>query len=109
MVTGILGVLSAVAVPLISAHLGESKDRAYEVGRERFQQAVDAFLLNGPFQDSFSLTTPDKHVEGGTPMPVAGGLYTGSYSWYMDGEGRVKSLFFFFPDDDKTGFHMAYP
>ena len=42
-VIAIIGVLSAVAVPFIASHLGESKDRAYEVDRERFQQAVDAF------------------------------------------------------------------
>jgi len=42
-VIAIIGVLSAVAIPFISSHLGESKDRAYEIDRERFQQAVDAF------------------------------------------------------------------
>ena len=44
MVIAILGVLSAVAVPFIATYLGESKDRAYEVDKERFQQAVDAFF-----------------------------------------------------------------
>ena len=43
-VIAILGVLSAVAVPFISSHLVESKDRAYEVDKERFQQVVDAFF-----------------------------------------------------------------
>jgi len=46
---------------------------------------------------------------GGTPGAVATGLYTGSYSWYVDGEGKVKSLSFFFPEADKTGFQTAYP
>ena len=36
-------------------------------------------------------------------------VYEGSYSWYVDDEGKVKSLFFFFPEKDKTGFQTAYP
>jgi prepilin-type N-terminal cleavage/methylation domain-containing protein len=43
-VIAILGVLGAIAVPFIASYLGESKDRAYDVDRERFQQAVDAFF-----------------------------------------------------------------
>ena len=48
-------------------------------------------------------------MEGGSPGATAGGLYDGSYSWFVNKEGKVLSLFFFFPEQDKTGFQSAYP
>ena len=48
-------------------------------------------------------------MQGGLPGSPAGGLYDGSYSWYVNKEGKVQSLFFFFPERDKTGFQSAYP
>lgn len=47
-------------------------------------------------------------LDGGEPEPVTG-VYTGSYSWYVDPDGKVKSLFFFLPEPDSTGFQTAYP
>lgn len=38
-----------------------------------------------------------------------GGTASGSYGWYVDPDGRVKSLYFFFPESDQTGFQQAYP
>ena len=48
-------------------------------------------------------------MKGGSPGPAAGGLYDGSYSWYVSREGKVMSLFFFFPEQDRTGFQTGYP
>ena len=47
-------------------------------------------------------------LQGGPPEPVTG-LYTGSYSWYVDPDGKVKSLFFYLPEPDSIGFQTAYP
>ncbi len=38
-----------------------------------------------------------------------GGSETGSYSWYVDKSGRVRSLPFFYPVSDKTGYQAVYP
>jgi prepilin-type N-terminal cleavage/methylation domain-containing protein len=35
--------------------------------------------------------------------------YDGSYSWFVDGAGRVGSLLFYFPEPDNTGFQGRYP
>jgi hypothetical protein len=48
-------------------------------------------------------------MEGGAPGAPAGGLYDGSYSWYVNKEGKVQSLYYFFPEPDQTGFQSAYP
>ncbi len=42
-VIAILGVLAAVAVPLVTNFLGSAKTRAYDAEKERIQNAVDAF------------------------------------------------------------------
>ena len=242
MVIAILGVLSAIAIPVIGLYLGQSKERAYNADRERIQQAVDAFFSEnsnidfvGKPQypilgmdrtqlgfirahtdhdteadkhehhdeghepaDSFSnrdhtiigeapaegLGNPRGGTQGGNPrwtddgngirdpdeeelldddavsqdkpgwhvarvtrglaiyivdtrnyfidfdkvvamrlldqVPSSAspdnkpdgsstGIYDGSYSWYVDPDGKVKSLFFFLPASDSTGFQTAYP
>ena len=38
-----------------------------------------------------------------------GGTANGSYSWYVGELGRVRSIFFFFPESDQTGFQESYP
>jgi len=43
-VIAILGVLAAVAVPLVTNFLGNAKSRAYDAEKERIQDAVDAFF-----------------------------------------------------------------
>ena len=48
-------------------------------------------------------------LDGNPPGPSTPGLYTGSYSWYVDRQGKVQSLSFFFPQEDKTGFLAVYP
>ena len=48
-------------------------------------------------------------LDGSPPGPSTPGIYSGSYSWYVDRDGKVQSLYFFFPQEDKTGFQTAYP
>ena len=43
-VIAILGVLAAIAVPIITNYLGTSKEQAYNADRQRIQVAVDAFF-----------------------------------------------------------------
>lgn len=33
----------------------------------------------------------------------------GSYTWYIDDGGKVQSLYFFLPTEDRTGYRDAYP
>ena len=33
----------------------------------------------------------------------------GSYTWFVDSNGKVESLYFFLPTEDRTGFRDAYP
>ena len=40
---------------------------------------------------------------------TGGGSESGSYSWYVDSKGRVRSLLFFFPEIDQTGYQAVYP
>ena len=40
---------------------------------------------------------------------TGGGTDSGSYSWYVDTKGRVRSLLFFFPEIDQTGYQAVYP
>ena len=39
----------------------------------------------------------------------AEGAYDGSYSWYVDGSGRVRSLYYYFPTANSTGYQEAFP
>jgi len=34
---------------------------------------------------------------------------TGSYSWYVDSNGQVKSLYYFYPKPDSTGYKGVFP
>ena len=34
---------------------------------------------------------------------------TGSYSWYIDSNGQVESLFFYYPTSVKKGYQGVYP
>jgi prepilin-type N-terminal cleavage/methylation domain-containing protein len=35
--------------------------------------------------------------------------YSGSYSWYVDSAGKVKSLFYFYPTTSNTGYQSVHP
>ena len=60
-----------------------------------FNKLVDAGLLEKP-PSSASLDN-------------IGGSETGSYSWFVDQSGRVKSLPFFYPESSQTGYQGIFP
>ena len=60
-----------------------------------FQTLVDKRLLEKPPASA----SPDN----------AGSNATGSYSWYVDSLGTVRSLYYFFPESDQTGFQTVFP
>jgi len=39
----------------------------------------------------------------------SGNTYDGSYSWYVDSAGKVKSLFYFYPTTSNTGYQNVHP
>ena len=41
--------------------------------------------------------------------PAATETERGSYTWFVDPNGRVESLYFFLPTADRTGYRDAYP
>ena len=214
-VIAIIGILAAIAVPLITNNLGDARQRAYSAETEQIQAAVDAqygapgntrfqgtrqYAIMGVDQtgstdlwsdsdSSTSLTSPGNPVRGtagGSPVWVdsdsdgdrnisteenlnaeaysagatAGGwhvvkvtkqvteyvvdtrdyfvdfdklisggylpdvpesasldnrpsgssnVYDGSYSWYVDTNGRVKSLLYFFPVATNSGYQEVFP
>ena len=208
-VIAILGVMAAIAVPMVNNFLGSSKEQAYEADVTIIQTSIDAFYTNpsntrftgkrqypiiGANKTGGAFIQPDEDTEahkvavaiegnplggtqGGNPKWVddadgiretseddlndedsvtasgwyvvtidreginyiadsrdyfidfnqlidaglvekaptsaspdnLGGSETGSYSWYVDKSGRVKSLPFFYPESDQTGFQAVYP
>lgn len=208
-VIAILGVMAAIAVPMVNNFLGSSKEQAYAGDAAVIQASIDAFYSNpnnarftgrrqypiigankagGTFELPDTDTAPKKitfaiegnplgGTQGGNPKWVddadgiretseddlnnehsvtasgwyvavvnregtdyivdsrdyfidftklvdagllekpptsasidnIGGSETGSYSWYVDQSGRVKSLPFFYPESDQTGYQAVYP
>ena len=208
-VIAILGVMAAIAVPMVNNFLGSSKEQAYGGDLAVIQASIDAFFTNpsnarftgkrqypiiGANKTNGAFIQPDENTEaqkiavpiqgnplggtqGGNPKWVddadgiresaeddlndedsvtasgwyvatiiregttyiadsrdyfidftrlvdtgllekaptsasidnLGGSDTGSYSWYVDKSGRVKSLPFFFPESSRTGFQAVYP
>lgn len=208
-VIAILGVMAAIAVPMVNNFLGSSKEQAYAAEMMAIQVSVDAFRNNpanvrftgrrqfpiiGANKNSGAFIQPDENTEaqkiavpiegnprggtmGGSPKWVddadgiretseddlndedsvtasgwyvaiierqgtryiadsrdyfidfsqlvdagllekppasasldnIGGSETGSYSWYVDQSGRVKSLPFFYPESNQTGYQAVFP
>ncbi len=220
-VIAILGILAAVAVPIVTSYLGSSKERAYEADLKKVQVAVSAYFgkpgltkfrgkpqypilgkanqgTGSAIQETVAIsavdygtgsptlgiadTNPVGGSQGGTPLwqdatsgngnrdttsdesifdvrnitetgehwntdtvsigstvyfissrdyfvdfaelvtqnllndspgsasaDTGGGSTSGSYSWYVDSNGRVKSLYYFFPESTETGFQETYP
>jgi len=214
-VIAILGVMAAIAVPMVNNFLGSSKEQAYIADRETIQAAVSGYF-SSPGNERFEgrrqypiigasktgdLVEPDgdgdgqpiadpiegnplRGTQGGKPtwvdqdpsngsrdsgeeilndedtLPTALGWHVvivrkgetdflvdtrdyfidfdklvnagllervpgsastdntatkdadspiGSYSWYVDGNGRVQSLLFFFPVSSQTGYQDVFP
>ena len=64
------------------------------------------------FIDFEKLVTDDgllEKVPTSASPDTGGGSESGSYSWYVDTKGRVRSLLFFFPEIDQTGYQAVYP
>jgi len=78
------------------------------VTREGTQYIVDSRDYFIDFTKLVSAGLLEKVPTSGS-TDVVGGTASGSYSWYVDPDGRVKSLYFFFPESDQTGFQQAYP
>ena len=208
-VIAILGVMAAIAVPMVNNFLGSSKEQAYGADLATIQASIDAFYTNprnerftgrrqypiiGASKTDGAFIQPDEDTEahkiavpiegnplggtqGGNPKWVddadgiretseddlndedsvtasgwyvatinregtdyiadsrdyfidftklvdagllekpptsasidnIGGSDTGSYSWYVDKSGRVRSLPFFYPVSNQTGFQAVYP
>ena len=221
-VIAILGILAAIAIPVITSYLGSSKERSYEADQKKVQTAVTAYFGNpsnskirgkrqypiigntnqgtagailkttavlGTGAMTTTVDNPGGGTEGGTPDWDDGSgdglrsetttdpLYyptssdatsvdhwntvattfgsveyvvdsrdyfvdfslltsgttnkflddspqsaskdnttaantegdAGTYGWYVDSTGKVKSIYFFFPESDQTGYQDAYP
>ena len=211
-VIAILGILAAVAVPIITSYLSDSKERSYNADKGQFEVAVKAYFAKpsnarftgkrqyptyakansgtaaavlesaAPTTTSISFaatsTNPKGGTVGGSPswedtdgdgsrdtdssdpvwkdgaaagedhwnttqVSVGGTNYVvdsqdwfidfdelttaglmevpdsasadnatsgaGSYSWFVDGNGRIESLYYFFPVSSNTGYQEVYP
>ncbi|MCY4530555.1 MAG: prepilin-type N-terminal cleavage/methylation domain-containing protein [Chloroflexi bacterium] len=60
---------------------------------------------------SASIDHDHECIRGGTDpeTSTATGDDRGSYTWFVDSNGRVESLYFFLPTEDRTGYRDAYP
>lgn len=71
-------------------------------GRDYFINVDD--LVAGNYLDRIPQSASPDNKDSG-----AGGTYDGSYSWYVDGSGRVRSLYYYFPTASSTGYQEAFP
>ena len=56
-------------------------------------------LIEKDFLDKLPASaSPDNHQDG-----------KGSYSWYIDGDGKIKSLWYEAPTKDSGGYRDTYP
>jgi prepilin-type N-terminal cleavage/methylation domain-containing protein len=61
-------------------------------------------LVSGNYLDTVPQSASFDNKDSG-----AAGAYDGSYSWYVDDSGRVRSLYFFFPTASNTGYQEVFP
>ena len=86
----VLGWYAAVVKRETTDYIVDSRDYFID-----FQTLVDKRLL----EKTPASASPDN----------AGSGATGSYSWYVDSLGTVRSLYYFFPESDQTGFQTVFP
>ena len=103
-VIAILGVLAAVAVPLVSNYLGSAKERAWTADKDRIQAAVDAYYTSPsnvrylgqrqyPIKGADSTGSLDTWVAGNTsaalttPLNPLKGTKGGDAKWRDSGDG----------------------
>ena len=63
----------------------------------------DALITEGYLEKVPDSASPDNKKSGST------NTYDGSYSWYVDSSGEVKSIYYFFPESANTGYQESYP
>ena len=81
----------------------ERQGAAYEVdGRDYFIN-FEVLVNDGLLSKVPRAASPDNQPTGSSLT------YEGSYSWYVDGKGRVQSLYRYFPEAAQTDFQEAYP
>lgn len=116
-VMALLGIMMAIVVPNLGGFLGRGKDRAYDSDQRIVQAAANAYYTDtstrpgarkyptgdgsGGAVNTNHYINMDHLVSGGyladvpqsatTNNTTASGKGTGTYSWYVDGEGKVKS------------------
>ena len=76
---------------------------SYIVDSRDYFVDFDALVTAGYLEKVPESASPDNKKSGST------NTYDGSYSWYVDSSGQVKSIYYFFPESDKTGYQEAYP
>jgi len=115
-VLAVLGILAAVVVPNMTGFLGRGKDRSYEADMRTLQASVDSYYTDtltrkgSPKYPTGNGTSSDtaaanvyinlSHLVSGNylrdvPQSASAdntGGSGGSYSWYIDSKGIVKSV-----------------
>lgn len=123
-VLALLGLMMAIVVPSLGGFLGRGKDRAYQSDRRVIQAAVDAYYTdtstrlgarvfptgNGTSGSAGTNTyiKMDHLVSGGylddvpqsatTNNTATSGKGLGTYSWYVDANGKAQSTPTFISD-----------
>ena len=70
----------------------------YEVDSRDWLIDFDELVSEGLLRDVPSSASPDNDASA-----------TGAYSWYIDSDGNVQSLFYFLPLSSDTGYRDVYP
>lgn len=111
LVLALLAVLSAMVIPNIQGFLYVGREKAYALDRDTLQIAVDGYYRKNrayPTKDGSNQApdgTHNSYVDTDTLItanvlseaPLSVNSYnkttaTGTYGWYADANGRVKSL-----------------
>ena len=70
---------------------------------------VDFTLLTSDATNKFLDDAPQSASKDNTGTTNSTEGDKGTYGWYVDSTGKVKSLYFFFPESDQTGYQDSYP
>lgn len=111
LVLALLAVLTAMVIPNIQGFLSVGREKAYALDRDTLQIAVDGYYRRNrayPTKDGSNQApdaTHNSYADTDTLMtanllneaPLSVSTYnkstaTGTYGWYVDANGRVKSL-----------------
>ncbi len=93
----------------------ESSDKGWHVasvdrqGTEYFVDSRDYFVDFDELVTAGLLEKAPASASVDNKPSGSSGEYAGSYSYYVDPNGRVKSLYRYFPEPTQTGFQDAFP